>query len=1841
MASVAVAAVVSAFTSLVAVGSAATTAASSAVNTGSLVLNTATSAAITVDATFFKQYRTVLVVLVVAFVALVTGPFLRSETGFFMSAWDSFVACVFDPLWQVVNKSVLFHTVVAYINVIPSWNNFFGFAVSRGTIAYDAIVVSLDCFLDASRGNQNFQILFGLPLQLWLLLGPLPFGFVSAPRRIRLEPVTPGEYGYHYPITNQFPTSVRRFEFDETFQAQGPAEAPPAGYPNPAYTVRDLWITLSRFWQQAGDLLLGVFQDLAFPTSRLVPSFYISVTRKDSIWRKIADLSSTLAEFFLLVSIWPYENFVTQPGPHTGIQPFRDQAFGYIVPFFRNIGDALRFVSLVLNDALTLNRAQGQNPANCVPLPGTAQGNIERFLRGFPIVDFFVTPLAEKNLNIFRSNLVFCEFMSAVQIPSCAGIATNALSFTTGPPLELCPEWNGASIPLPEERINYIGELVNVFVGLTNTFANQAKDPALATQLDAVGNVVTLWLNFFIDSLIFTVNAIAFPVPCSLGNTLAEWFGVRLPDAAIATLELAYSDTCAAAIVTPASRRNIFLCFVALSSRSAPQSFWGGFCNLIDGISFFSGSLNLNCGTRKRSAELGSVPRELSLTWSQWYSLYAPYYAFETRSAIHAFDTCFLAANTSYMVAPRCNTTCAARPCVDAALDCVQSRLIATGDAANGWVARLAADSYWRTAARASLMVSDTWFGCEDGDSEVIYRTVNATVSVVRDLVARTSAAALVFGMAHKRCSELADGRNSTTYLHCIKLEPLADTWRETMEANNITRSTLCGAMLYEYGVDLTLTDATYVGCLTMLAYGSTARASGSVSSEVPLSEFLNGWTMPHAVSRSTETLRDIDPWNSHPRNTSWWGALMIDGPVAPQQARANVLADDRVARKVHDASSLAYAYFNYLADTYEHIITAPTEGHVKDAMQDALFRDRVAAVGIAIEKQTASVVASRREFSQRASAVPQTKPGTMEIARLYGESLAWVDRLYYDTVNSASQVIVERSGFDDVVGSGEREDLLAIGDGSLIEMRLEPQLFAGGMIVMPTKLALRAPHHWSSTVVLADYYQSHRRNISASPMLLPEDAFSRVELMSVVESLESFCKTGVAKRNASDLAAAAQSAATLRKLDQQISAITLRGQTLDRMLGESAVVAARIGLRLLWTLVSRMLRVDSMSAVQAAHVVIDVITNKEVVDADGKSNLQQWLLGERGYIVGVGYVERHAYDYYMEQEALTRRIVTNGIFSPLLPEERARIGFATVAKRRMLERAAMTRREFRTTRDGIVYALPGKTAWGLYVEQQRNRLRRRVSFLHRSRFLHRNGIEDEHLHVVAPPTWVHYHAVVNASLSGNVTERRVLNEIIVTAADDNDFLYSLWDQTLASIFGIEAGVSTSRDALYDQIEENAANLFSDFVTNAEQFFDELIVSTTCVDEGDYRLGGTGVYRLGCLLFLPERLFNWYTEYPADIPVGGYPYDGIFALFVGPGYQLWPASMIEVPCANPRVPSLNGNCPAQSLDLSLFNQPFQWLDNSCLHNSCTGTSIPAEKPRCLIGAIVGCDYCPQTYKSAESQGFTSGWKVVSVWSSAWRALIRNSVEPIAVRGFWFIVVLFILTEFVGIVPGTGSLIVALALTIAVVADIFYTMTPERYAFFYLLLFALRAYGRGLAWIVYLAYVINLFPIIALGATDTLIGDFLVDAAYYLSTDVLLRYLFIFFRDYVSIFVSWIIDLETASVVIIAQLEARLTTGAPTTAEFLYATASYFSIVETFVLFIPYLLAIVAVVLIGALSAALLFNVISALFSCGVCWYSIYTSIRLCCLREKVEDQEDKIELLRSDVDSLLFRLKQE
>lgn len=1844
------------------------------------------------DRTLLQRWLMALGALVALAFVLVAGYYAVHNTGFFMIGMDTSWQCVFARIWEFFDKTVIFHWKVLYEFATDALNNAFQFIGIQGSESGSAFGAIISCF----EGTGNFQYWFDIGLAGWKLIGAIPFAFVSAPRQIRTEPIIQGQWGYHYPLVNNQPVSVPRFEFNPAYAAQGPAEPPSGGYPNAPYALRSFWISGARLWEDFGKLFFGIVAKLSRPTEQFMPSLYLDSTTEDSLWRETADFTCRGTEFFIYYSfLWPFET-------SDGRQIERDLATQYACLAYRVVAAALQAASLTVNDALTLNRPLPSSPDTCHALPPTAAGNIERFLRGFPVVDFFLPPV-ETNLNIFRSNIVFCKFMVDIQGQNCLGIATGSLSYSPGPPVELCPEWPGNLIPLPEERINYIGYFVNPIIKLASIFANKDRDPLLEEQIEGGGRLAIRWLNFVIDDPIFVLNAVAQPIGCSLGTTLGVWFGKHLTENAIASIEYAYSDSCALAIVNEEARDNLFLCFIALASRADPDSFWNGMCDLVDGLSFFDSSLELNCVARRRKRDLGEPQRppgsrELVLTYFQRYKLWAPFYAHETREASHAFQYCLFDPATSYMVAPRCNSTCSTRPCLDRALDCVQERLIATGQHKNGWIQSLARDSYWRTAGRASALATDAWFGCEDGDVELLFRTVNATVDILRDMSARVAASSVVHAAAHEQCGDAADWSNSTVYLQCIQLKPLGETWEETLALHEIEDNTMCGAMLHHRGIQLrkpvrtgqSTVDSAYEGCLTMLAFGATALASGGVPVEVKLSSYLNGWTAMHSVTRSTANLQPVANWNEHPRNVSWWrDVFLTDGSAgngtrivinetspaeklaADREARINAITSARVSKLFHDATSMAYAYFNYLADSYAKVILSDTEGHEKDAIDKALFMDHVGAVAVAIGTESARVVAARREFTQKvyAAAYPQTSHtvyasagafraahdnatkidpravGIAEVATIFGSSLLWVDRLYADATNAARDLSAERSGFIDAVGEGGFEDDPSrdISRGSLLEMRLS-QNFAGdragrGAVVHGTKLGFRAPRHWAVTTTLAAHYQAQTKTVPADEMSqlvgsASSQGFAEVDLRSIVVTLDHFVQTAQANNNTRARVQAAQAASkALRVLDERVTALSMAGSRLDTVVGKTMMVTARVAVRLLWNLASLMLRPKAMSAVQSAHVLIDLVTNGDA--GASSSNLREWLAGERGYIVGLGYVDIDSYDYYMHQEALTRNIVSNGFFGATSQEQRNAVGFATAARRRLLDRSRALRASYRRTKDGnVVRALPGDTIYGRFLQRQRQRIRRRLTYGKRAKFLVDHGLgDDEHQHIVIPAESEHYEAAQRAAehRNGTADDRRTLTLVVATASNTNTFLFDVGDAILGYTLGYDTVLTDNRNALLDQVQIWAEDLFTDIAVDIRTAYDELVIQGTCLGEDDYRLGGFGSYKFGCLPFLPERLMTFYMHYPSPLPPGPLPYDGSLNVFQGPGYLVWPAAMIRTPCATPKT---GLQPPAQTTALTLFNHPYAYVAGFTLSDECPvpGVSTPGY-PLCNIF----CDYCEQEYYSAAEAGFESGWDNISAWSAAWRAFVRNTASASGAGGFYFVIVMVILVEFVAIIPGTGSLGSLAVLLLIIFGETFIRQTPERAVFPFLFLMVLRAFGRGAMWLALAAYVVNLWPIVVLGAAQPLYGDFLVTASQYTSADYLLVQLFIGLRAIsVPLFQRWY-DVDTVFAVLDSELSARLAVGALTTADFYYSIFSTYNFIELMFVLGVVLLLIIVVSIPVVLVLAVTVDVVTSLLLIGSACLSCITTCRLCCLRNTVEENTEAIESLQADIDALTDR----
>lgn len=1776
-----------------------------------LLYTTGFSAFQTIDQAVLKRLAIVFALLVLLILILTIGPFGVTDTDFVIEAINQVYACFIRPVWELINKIVLFTLTEVWEYAGNAINDFFIFAYHRGEIAYTELSSTVACF----ESTDNAQYLFDIPAQIWTFLGSLGFGFLSAPRQNKFEPMPIGEYGYHYPLENVDSNAIRRFEFNPDYAGQGPAAPPTSSYPNVGYMIRDFWSQLSRVAEDFGKLVFGIFAKLARPTQQFFPSLYISVESEESTWRETSDLVCRATELTLFTYLWPYGRTVPLNGLDAR-QEDRDEAVQYLCRVYRVFAEVLSVLSLYINDILTLNRPIQVDPLTCEAFPPTAAAAVERLLRGFPVVDFFLFPRGESNINLFRSSLAFCKFIVQIQGQSCGGLATGSYATETGPPFEICPEWSGGSSPLANERIDYLRVLLSPIFKLVSVLGNANQDVAFENTLNRVESLVSRWLNFLITDFIFVINALGNPVTCDLPRVLDTWLGVNLPGVIIETIEFAYNDRCILAVVAPADQGNIFLCFLAMASRSGPDTFWSGFCRFVDGLGELTipDTLQMNCSFRKR--QLGEAkPQPRAPTWYEYYRYYTPYYAYHLREASEAFDFCFTQKNTSMLVAPRCQSACAIRPCIDAALDCVQDRLIATGKEKNSWIASLDDSSYVRSAAHAGAFVADMWFGCKDGDMNGLFEAVNATIDTMRDFSARTAAATVVLIPTHSRCGKEASWHDTTIYLKCTGLKPLGETWEETLELNKIDSSTLCGAMLHTNGIVLhentTAFTSAYDGCLTMFAYGANARAQGLT--EEPLSSFLNGWTLAHAVSSSTENLKNIPSWNSHPRESGWWSDFMINGPTIPNDARAtNALADDKIFRIIHDLSSVAYAYFHYAADVYRDVIMRETTGEEKDETASVLFATRVLTVVAAVGKQTSSVIESRSAVVRAAAASAQPE----DIFRMYGNSLMWVDRLHATPSNVITRSLMARHDVAQLFDTDADS-------GVLVEARVRQRFVngRGGAHARPLKtlFGIKVSENPCYINALAPYYETHPCN--STSLAHGDYPFAEVELESIIDALVAYSDN----RGPSDHIAGEEAINIFTALNKRIDEISANGYALVPRIPKPVAYLGRVGLRIVWNIVSSRLRLDTLPAVQAGAVVADVLTG------GSSEELRDWMAGRRGYIVGVGYVAMDTYLQYMDKNELTRTVLANGVFSsPLLPEELGAMESTYARRRRLMRNLAIGRTFEKSAATGEILTLPGSTDYERYIAKLKVRRRgRKIDYRHRAKFLVENGLHDEvFVASVIPEHSHHYHfsqKVANGSAS--VADRREFSVIVATDTDSNSFLFSVYDTLIATAIGGETAASDARADLFDIIETFFDELFLDIATFFNDVFDQLVVDGRCRGDQDFRLGGTGKYRFGCLPFIPERLFSWYRQFPAPLPPNP-PYEGLFTWYTGPGYAVWPLDMIKA----------GGNClperdplqtPVQPRGKTMFNTPVQFWTNLRLSNACEVPSLVPARPLCTT---LNCDFCPRQFKTALEVGFTNGWINISVWFAALRELARISIGNSAADGFWYFTVLLFLTEFSQYLPIAGTFVGIGVIIIMLFGGTYIAQQPELFVFQYFVWLLFRLYGAGLAWIVYFIYTANLFPIVFLRQTDVLFGNVALDIIRYLSLDQLLQWVLIGFRAVFSPLLGAVFDLRAALTPIIDTLGARLNYAAPTVSETIYSIFSLYNFVELILLLIG--LGILAFIggLLAAFVLAFVADLFAALISIVIAASFLSSRIRLSNASqaseqnsEDIDDLEDRVE----------------
>ena len=920
----------------------------------------------------FRSYvvatpRTTLMLIGLVLASFILLPYGVSNSSEIIETWNVLAACIWRPITEFISRAIVTPYAEFYAWFSEFFNLWWFFVRDTAVEQVVAGVSTVECVLKGGSVTQLFQ----LPTNVWTILMALLWGTIFEPRATRVEPMVAGEFGYHHPTVNLPGPRDGRFGHNPLYGAQGPASVP-STYFSLKFFAQNVWEQWLVVIDETGHLVTFLVSALGNPGQRLVKSLTVLPSQEESAWRRLGDISCRVVELAAFTSVYSFSD------PLNPVQDAREALTGFWCPIARQVVGFGRPISIILIHATTRNLPTPEVAGTCDPgaqNPSYGPPNPDpvSFFRGVPFVDLFL-PNGNTNILLFSQNIVFCRYQRSQPNKACGGLVSGSYSFIGFPSLLECPEWDGTSTPLITERINYLGLFIDqTATVLTLFFDQEALDDTNLNSgpIQQIAEIFKAIIGLLVDGLIFTLNTFFGP-NCSTGQALSTWFGEELGRVAILTLEFIFQDSCSLAIDPVESEDNIFLCLVALASRAAPTTFLGNLCDIVDKIPFTG--LDLSCGTdRKRSTaefaqfETDAPPQQATLTYSQSMRIYSAFYAFETRAAIGAFDECVFNEQTSRLSAPHCESECSVRPCVDAALECIDAHLGADrATEKNYWRGAAQRSSYWASAARGVALFADTFVGCRDGDAARFADALNATAAMAQSAAMRAAFAAQELGTAHARCSSSADG-DSAAYRACIGLtrdaslddpadmSPLEQS-RAALAAHGVyNHSSPCAATLYRFGVGVLADDIgaetanaeheRFRACSTLLAYGATARARGSTN--VPLADFLDEWRAALAMTASTELF--TDPMLRKAVNAShamssgvalfgrtdstWIDSLLGGGRALVDSQYQFELAHDtgngsrstrhamRDRRHKHDpievahnVVSSAYAYFNYLA---------------------------------------------------------------------------------------------------------------------------------------------------------------------------------------------------------------------------------------------------------------------------------------------------------------------------------------------------------------------------------------------------------------------------------------------------------------------------------------------------------------------------------------------------------------------------------------------------------------------------------------------------------------------------------------------------------------------------------------------------------------------------------------------------------------------------------------------------------------------------------------------------------------------------------------------------------------
>jgi len=1655
--------------------------------------------------TIIENRRVAIIVLVVTAVTLALGFVALFQSNVILGAIDVVFECFVAPVYEIVYKFAV-NNIKGLVQIIGgAYNVILTYIVARGRLWVMETADVVQCVLDTG----NILQLLELPAILWEFLYSMLFVLTkearmsrrfifNSPRFFYFTQDPPFNFTFTEPISptagNDIGFPGPTLEFPAGFGAFGPPEDVVPG--NSASVVRlifrSLYVDLANIVGTSGRLIFQIAGDLQRPAQKFGQNLIKRAEAPPSYFGQAADVVSRVVSLAGFTWTYPLSNAAPSRGSAVGAgaagySELRFKVEAIITKVLRIIGNVLRFVWLIINDVLTVNRPAELDPF-CNEIDFSNPNELLALFQGFPVVDLFIVAFGVgtgNNLNIFRSNWEFCRLkMIQYQFPDTVAefgtpvepvdeIGQNYLnqaevfqrhaelcgfltkdSFSSGSVgfdyrgslsfsffikndfaqsgnqgwQQACNRWDGIQNIVFANRIDYIGEIFIIIDDIIEVFINPFNEntPAITKEVQEAKTTASI-TECFVDRL---VNSIVYAVDVVSATATNPSICEPYPFTYVYSLGL---EPCIVRILEE----------VAFEPKRIFGTFESSLCNDF-----------ILCNEDERTSQCAANK-------GNWVFCLVAKLSFEENSL---FETLcgFMTFEVPLLTDPLQKLRCApalrkrAAPTLEERRENMQiSYTTHTLLQTQLFSMKLASELRQNSHVFDACIAADDSVLANCTTECAMAPCVDAIVDCIGHRVPEDS-------MLHWASAEHADATKriasfvalAVDFVYGCEDSQLSGYLRWSDGVLTWARDFF--ARFATFAFDYT---AAYSECMTM---ADKMRRAGNTTAETELA-YLRCIGAPVPGDHPGAPVNTTREYFAESLRTAGIDDETTCGVVLhktgfavdtkPAGEASGVVFDAvyrtcafmhafgaRATRSGYAASELADFMHPWRAPLAITSATANMPVNEADgilglpAKPDSILQlavPRAKAVGRPVwgpKNQTSALVRSiQGSFGAYATLVALGG----YLADLQDNVLDQADHMTIEEMDHREQSM-RRAAAAEIINVNM--------DPKAAQQRFESELrkaepahgrghshSLGG-----TFSALRRSMAWESTTEggvkydVAVKFRNTHGSVQAFLVNLhnPNATAARLSHHQHVP---------VSYRNIEAIVTGTAALVTGQSSLHQMAATAqsqlahLHGDSIFRTGAavEKALRASKVVLGTAFRIVNRRLRLHALPPVQAAVMSLDVLTNSRPAD------LEAWSRNQMGYIIGEGFVPIDDYDLYMAEEQRERERWLN-LYSLNLAEDEMNSA-ALVSHRWAANRRLENERARR-------HALPRpkERLWDIWYRPNA----RRHGFARRAQFLVKHNLAhaDEHLHHRVPLNWQYRSAALRANSSSE--RARILG---LASAGSDDFLLEALQSLLDAIdpsFVIE-DLLADFEAFGVQLWATVVDFFENFLEDGGTF-DDILESAQCPGPGAYEAGGADQYALGCIPYFPERILDFWESFPRSPSLN----KGFYGYFEGPGYIEWPGEMIVTDCAFDRdlVATCGGEDPPPFLwsaytengpgDRPQFNSTNFGL-SVCLTDECAGKP-PSAYPLCPF-----CDYCVREYQSASEFGFSTGFDVLLVWFSVirgWVGLIfSNDID------FLYFLILFpafALSDFSPFGPG-----ITLFFTLAIpLADTIWFQRPERLLF---------------------------------------------------------------------------------------------------------------------------------------------------------------------------------------------------